>query len=75
MTSLDGEKEMADVAKSFNPLEATLLKNRTLTLFGEVDQDVSRRLTERLLALAYESDDPITLYISSPGLGAIYSEI
>ena len=67
MTSLDGEKEMADVAKSFNPLEATLLKNRTLTLFGEVDQDVSRRLTERLLALAYESDDPITLYISSPG--------
>jgi len=67
MTSLDGEQEMAEVAKSFNPLEATMIKHRTLTLFGEVNQDVSRRLTERLLALAYESDDPITLYISSPG--------
>lgn len=67
MTSLDGEQEIAEVAKTFNPLEATLLKHRTLTLFGEVNQDVSRRLAERLLALAFESDDPITLYISSPG--------
>jgi len=67
MTSLDGDQEIADVAKTLNPLEATMLKHRTLTLFGEVNQDVSRRLAERLLALAYESDDPITLYISSPG--------
>ncbi len=67
MTSLDGEQEIADVAKTFNPLESMLLKHRTLTLFGEVNQDVSRRLAERLLALAFESDDPITLYISSPG--------
>jgi len=67
MTSLDGEQEIAEVAKTFNPLESMLLKHRTLTLFGEVNQDVSRRLAERLLALAFESDDPITLYISSPG--------
>ena len=67
MTSLDGEPEIADVAKTFNPLESTMLKHRTLTLFGEVNQEVSRRLAERLLALAYESDDPITLYVSSPG--------
>ncbi len=67
MTSLDGEQELAEVAKTFNPLESTMLKHRTLTLFGEVNQEVSRRLAERLLALAYESDDPITLYISSPG--------
>jgi ATP-dependent Clp protease protease subunit len=67
MTSLDGEQEIAEVAKTFNPLESTMLKHRTLTLFGEVNQEVSRRLAERLLALAYESDDPITLYISSPG--------
>ena len=43
------------------------MKNRTLTLFGEVNQDVSRRMSEKLLTLAFESDDPITLYISSPG--------
>jgi ATP-dependent Clp protease, protease subunit len=67
MTSLDGEQELADVAKTLNPMDSTLMKHRTLTLFGEVNQDVSRRLSEKLLALAFESDDPITLYISSPG--------
>ena len=63
----DGEKELAEVAKSLNPMDSILTKNRTLTLFGEVNQDVSRRIAEKLLALAFESDDPITLYISSPG--------
>ncbi|MEM7097446.1 MAG: ATP-dependent Clp protease proteolytic subunit [Pseudomonadota bacterium] len=67
MASLDGEQELAEVAKSLNPMDSVLMKNRTLTLFGEVNQDVSRRLSEKLLTLAFESDDPITLYISSPG--------
>ncbi len=67
MTSLDGEHELAEVAKNLNPMESLMMKHRTLTLFGEVNQEVSRRIAEKLLALAYESDDPITLYISSPG--------
>ncbi|NOX51751.1 MAG: ATP-dependent Clp protease proteolytic subunit [Gammaproteobacteria bacterium] len=67
MNSLDGEKELAEVAKTLNPLDSILMKNRTLTLFGEINQDVSRRMTEKLLSLSFESDDPITLYISSPG--------
>lgn len=65
--SLDGEKDLGEAAKQFNMLESSLLKNRTLTLFGEVNQDVSRRMAEKLLMLSFESDDPITLYISSPG--------
>jgi len=64
MTILDGDQEMSDVAKSLNPMESTLMKNRVVTLFGEVNQDVSRRISEKLLALAFESDDPITMYIS-----------
>ena len=67
MIRADGEQELADVAKTLNPMDAILTKNRTLTLFGEVNQDVSRRLSEKLLALAFQSDEPITLYISSPG--------
>ena len=67
MNSLDGEQELADVAKTLNPMDSALMKHRTLTLFGEINQDVSRRTAEKLLALAFESDDPITLYISSPG--------
>ena len=67
MTSLEGEQELAEVAKNLNPMESFMMKHRTLMLFGEVNQEVSRRTTEKLLALAYESDDPITIYISSPG--------
>lgn len=67
MTHLDGIEEVAEVAKQFQFLENTLLKNRTLTLFGEIDQDVARRTAEKLLALSFESDDLITLYIGSPG--------
>ena len=64
---MDGEKNIEEVAKASNFLESGLFKNRTLTLFGEVNQDVARRTAEKLLTLSYESDDPITFYISSPG--------
>ncbi|MGE0624526.1 MAG: ATP-dependent Clp protease proteolytic subunit [Pseudomonadales bacterium] len=63
---LDGD-DITEAAKQFQFLERTLLKHRTLTLFGEIDQHVARGTTEKLLALAYESDDPITIYIGSPG--------
>lgn len=67
MTKLDGVEEAAEAAKQFNFLENSLLKNRTLTLFGEITQIVAQRTAEKLLSLSYESDEPITLYISSPG--------
>ena len=70
MTRLDSEQDeklAAEAAKNPNRLENVLMKNRTLTLFGEINQDVARRTAEKLLALAFESDDPITLYIGSPG--------
>lgn len=67
MIKLDGVEEAAEAVKQFNFLENALLKNRTLTLFGEVTQNVAKRTAEKLLTLAYESDDPIMLYISSPG--------
>jgi ATP-dependent Clp protease, protease subunit len=53
--------------KSFNFFETTLFKHRTLTLFGEITKEVAQRTVEKLLSLSYESGDPITLFISSPG--------
>ncbi len=67
MPRLDGAEEAADLAKQFAFLENTLLKNRTLTIFGEINQLVAQRSAERLLALSFESDEPITLFIGSPG--------
>lgn len=48
-------------------LDEKLFKARALTIFGEINDRMARTITERLLALAAESNDPITLYISSPG--------
>lgn len=63
----NGEEDVESAAKQFNFLESTLFKRRVLTLFGEINQDVARRTAEKLLALAYEGDDPITMFIGSPG--------
>jgi ATP-dependent Clp protease, protease subunit len=67
MNKQNGAEEAANAAKQFQFLERTLFERRTITLFGEIDTDVSRRTTEKLLALAYASDDPINLFIASPG--------
>ena len=67
MRSMDAEGEIKEVAKNFNLLESALISNRTITLFGEINQEVARKTAEKLLALSFESDDPITMYIGSPG--------
>ena len=48
-------------------IDEKLFKSRSLTIFGEINDRIARTVTERLLALAAESDDDISIYISSPG--------
>lgn len=48
-------------------MDEKLFKSRAITIFGEINDKIARSVTEKLLALAAESDDPITIYISSPG--------
>ena len=51
-----------------NPLiESGLFKSRTVLITGEINDRVARGATERLMAMAGESDDPITVVVSSPG--------
>ena len=64
--TMNGE-EVAEAAKQFNFLENTLLKHRTVTIFGEINKEVAQRTAEKLLALAFENDQPITMFIGSPG--------
>lgn len=58
-----------DIAKSFtNPImENALFNSRTVLVVGEINDRIARTTTERLLAMASESDDPITMIVSSPG--------
>jgi len=67
MIKLDGAEEKTEAVRPFNFLDKTLFERRTLTLFGEIDMDVAQRTTEKLLALAFAGDEPITLFIGSPG--------
>ncbi len=67
MTKLDSEPDINEAAKQFNMLENSLLKNRTLTIFGEITKDLAQRTAEKLLSLSFDSDDAITIFIGSPG--------
>lgn len=48
-------------------MDEKLFKSRAITIFGEINDKLARSVTEKLLALAAEGDEPISLYISSPG--------
>lgn len=52
---------------SSNFMDEKLFKSRSISIFGQINEKIARSVTEKLLALAAESDDPITIYISSPG--------
>lgn len=48
-------------------MDEKLFKSRSVSIFGQINEKIARRVTEQLLALSADSDDPITIYISSPG--------
>ncbi len=52
---------------AFNFLDEKLFKSRAISIFGQITEKTARSVTEKLLALAAAGDQPITLYISSPG--------
>lgn len=51
----------------YSLLDEKLFKSRSISIFGQINEKVARTVTEQLLALAADSDDPITIYVSSPG--------
>lgn len=56
-------------AKSGGPklVEEALFKKRHVLITGGINDKVARATVERLLALAAENDEPINVFISSPG--------
>jgi ATP-dependent Clp protease protease subunit len=68
MIRLDKEDEQTTEGSAPSPIvEKALFKWRIVMLTGDVNDVQARRCTERLFAMAGESDDPITFVISSPG--------
>lgn len=67
MFRLDDESGTNPIAEPNAFLEEALFKARTILLTGGIDDKQARRVSERLLALASDSDKPILLVLSSPG--------
>lgn len=59
----DTQSETADGDR----ISALFFKSRNVVITGEINDKLAQRTVTHLLALAEESDDPINVYISSPG--------
>ncbi len=57
------EKQHPSIPK----VEESLFKQRTLLIFGEVDDKLAKEVTARLLAFNHESQEPIRIILNSPG--------
>ena len=63
----DAEEKEAKDPEGSGFMDEKLFKSRSITIFGEINDKLARAVTEKLLALAAENDEPITVFISSPG--------
>ncbi len=54
-------------SSSSNIIEEKLFKSSSISVIGQVDEKMARTVSQQLLALSADGDEPITLYISSPG--------
>lgn len=68
MEDQEDKKSATDVADADLKIEDRLsFKARTVFVFGEITDKLALAVSKRLLALAEESDAPITVFVSSPG--------
>ncbi|MDT8347010.1 MAG: ATP-dependent Clp protease proteolytic subunit [Flavobacteriaceae bacterium] len=58
---------MSKIIKPKDSIDATLLEQRKIFLWGMVDDDSALHCIERMLYLDSQSDDEITFIINSPG--------
>lgn len=65
--TLESEKEGEKNTESTDFIDEKLFKSRAITIFGEINDKLAQAVTAKLLALAADNNDPITIYISSPG--------
>ncbi|MFK7761864.1 MAG: ATP-dependent Clp protease proteolytic subunit [Roseobacter sp.] len=63
---LDDTSEKPDKQES-GRIDALFFKSRNVIITGEINDKIAQRTVTHLLALAEDSDDPINVYISSPG--------
>ena len=63
----DEDEERNEAPAKESPLLDKMLKTRTILLSGEVNKELAERVVRQLLILEAEGDDPIRVFIDSPG--------
>lgn len=61
------EEEKRDAEKLPDSMASLLFKSRNVLVTGTIDDKLARNAVSHLLALAADNDDPINVFISSPG--------
>jgi ATP-dependent Clp protease protease subunit len=61
------EKDQPKNEQDSGSVEKLLFKSRNVLITGEINDKLAREASARLLALAEDGDDPINVFISSPG--------
>lgn len=63
----DKDDDAAKDQKPGSAIENLFFKTRSVIITGEIDDKLAARVSAQLLALAQEGDEPINMFISSPG--------
>ncbi|MBQ3825009.1 MAG: ATP-dependent Clp protease proteolytic subunit [Spirochaetaceae bacterium] len=64
----DDEEEKKDEKKAgADPLAEKFLKTRQIILSGEINKELAEKIVRDLLMMEADSDEPIRMYIDSPG--------
>lgn len=64
---LNDEKEDEKKDKGPDALAEKFLKTRQILLSGEINKDLAEKFNKQLLLLEADSDEPVYVYIDSPG--------
>ena len=61
------EDEKKDKAPLLDPLAGRMLKTRTILISGEINKELAEKTIRQLLLLEDMNEDPIRIFIDSPG--------
>jgi len=63
----DDDEQEKEKSQSIDPLAARMLKTRTILLSGEINKELAEKTIRQLLLLEDINDDPVRIFIDSPG--------
>jgi ATP-dependent Clp protease protease subunit len=63
----DDEEQEKKQSQVLDPLAGRMLKTRTILLSGEINKELAEKTIRQLLLLEDMNDDPIRIFIDSPG--------